>query len=74
MSQRSPLAAGEAKLHDIHMPLPRKHWHGLCQRSVSGVKSCGATGGGCQSEGGASEEQELGGAFPPVVQLQVQEM
>lgn len=28
------------------------------------MKSCGATGGGCQSEGGASEEQELGGAFP----------
>lgn len=71
MGQRSKsLAAGEAKLHDIHTPLPRKHWHdrarGLCQvwRSVVaqqvGVLPCG----GCQCEGDASGEQELWGAFP----------
>lgn len=64
------LAAGEAKLHDGHMPLPKEHWHG-CTRGLSqmwrnvmgqqvGVLPCA----GCQREGDASEEQELWGVFP----------
>lgn len=52
------LAAGEAKFCDVHMPLPREHWHGCARglssqvwRSVARQQVAVLPCKGCQCEG-----------------------